>query len=92
MALVDFEHLVPQDHVLEKGSVLFRKEFYDTGLCIDAEGREQSLKAFARDWVVVAESGETSDEDGIDDGEVGASVFCVAPSIGMDQGHSEQQL
>ena len=58
VALVDFEHLVPRDHMLERGAVLFRKEFYDTGLCVDAQGQEMSLKAFARDWVVVVEPGE----------------------------------
>eukprot|EP00095_Tigriopus_kingsejongensis_P011297 maker-scaffold14_size734282-snap-gene-3.15 protein:Tk11297 transcript:maker-scaffold14_size734282-snap-gene-3.15-mRNA-1 annotation:"PREDICTED: nyctalopin-like" len=56
-ALVDFEHIVPRDHTLELGAVLFRKEFYDTGICVDANGQEQSLKGFARNWIKVVEPG-----------------------------------
>ena len=59
-ALVDFEHVVPRDHALERGAVLFRKEFYDSGLCVDgATGGERSLKAFARDNVVVVQPGSS---------------------------------
>ena len=61
-ALVDFEHVVPRDHALERGAVLFRKEFYDSGLCVDgATGGERSLKAFARDNVVIVEPGSSED-------------------------------
>ena len=57
-ALVDLEHVVPRDHALERGAVLFRKEFFDSGLCVDDAGNEVSLKAFARDHIVVVEPGE----------------------------------
>ena len=61
---MDFEHVVPRDHALERGAVLFRKEFYDSGLCVDdATGNEVSLKAFARDRVVVVEPGEQETVD-----------------------------
>ena len=36
------------------------KEFYDSGLCVDgATGDERSLKAFARDNIVVVEPGSS---------------------------------
>ncbi|XP_059086538.1 uncharacterized protein LOC131883171 isoform X1 [Tigriopus californicus] len=56
-ALVDFEHVVPREHTLQRGALLFRKEFYDSGICVDANGQEQSLKAFARNWIKVVEPG-----------------------------------
>ena len=39
------------------------KEFYDSGLCVDGAGNEVSLKAFARDHVVVVEPGEEEEDD-----------------------------
>ena len=65
-ALADFEHVVPREHVaLERGAVLFRKEFYDSGLCVDdATGNEVSLKAFMRDRIVVVEPGEDEEDIG----------------------------
>jgi len=65
-ALADFEHVVPREHVaLERGAVLFRKEFYDSGLCVDdATGNEVSLKAFMRDRIVVVEPGEDEEDKG----------------------------
>ena len=76
VALVDFEHLVPREHIHERGSILFRKEFYDTGLCIDAEGAERSLKAFAREWILVTEPGEDDDKEG--------HLVCSDPDIGEE--------
>ena len=56
---MDFEHAVPREHVdLERGAVLFLKEFYDSGLCVDDAGNEVSLKAFARQRIVVVEPGD----------------------------------
>jgi len=59
VALVDYEHVVPQDHNLTRGAVLFRKEFYDTGFCVNPEdGSVESLKSFARKWMLVETAGE----------------------------------
>lgn len=61
VALVDFEHVVPREHSLGRGAVLFRKEFYDSGVCYNSDGgdgEDVSLKAFAREWVSVVEPGE----------------------------------
>ena len=57
-ALVDFEHVIPIQHRLTLGDVLFRKEFYDTGTCVDDEGNENGLKAFVREWIQVVKQGE----------------------------------
>ena len=60
-ALVDFEHLVPRDAKLGRAAVLFRKEIYDSGLCVRdgaSGGGEESLKAFLRSYVFVSEPGE----------------------------------
>jgi hypothetical protein len=79
-ALVDFEHIVPRDHVLDRGAVLFRKEFYDSGLCVDdATGNEMSLKLFVRQRIVVAEPGERGDDDDQDTGIWLDRIQCVKP-------------
>ena len=64
--MVDFEHVVPRDHILERGAFLFRKEFYDTGICSGGgthHQEEKSLKAFAREWIEVVEPGEEEEEE-----------------------------
>ena len=49
-ALVDYDHIFPREHGMDLGALLFQKEFYDTGFCIDQTGVTHDLKAFARGW------------------------------------------
>ncbi len=65
-ALVDYEHVVPRDHAVERGALLFRKEFYDTGLCVDPSGNEVGLKAYLRERIVVSQPGEKEESLQVD--------------------------
>lgn len=73
---------------MQRGALLFRKEFYDSGICVDANGQEQSLKAFARNWIKVVEPGENQEE--LDEGqEQGSTPIELPPPPPSPIGHLE---
>merc|ERR1711915_673678 len=55
--LSDFDHLEETEREeFELGALIFKKEFYSSGLCVSATGEEVRLKKFARSWLEITEA------------------------------------
>ena len=48
---------------MEYGDLIFKKEFYSSGVCLGENGEEVRLKKFARSWLEITETGDEGSEN-----------------------------
>jgi len=62
--LADFDHLDDNEsRHLEMGDLIFKKEFYSSGLCLGENEEEMRLKKYARSWLEITETGDEDYEN-----------------------------
>eukprot|EP00091_Calanus_sinicus_P000937 TRINITY_DN10903_c0_g1_i1.p2 TRINITY_DN10903_c0_g1~~TRINITY_DN10903_c0_g1_i1.p2 ORF type:complete len:149 (+),score=45.84 TRINITY_DN10903_c0_g1_i1:862-1308(+) len=62
--LSDFDHLEENERRdMEFGDLIFKKEFYSSGVCLGENGEEVRLKKFARSWLEITETGDEGSEN-----------------------------
>ena len=75
--LSDFDHLEENEREkFELGDLIFKKEFYSSGMCVSATGEEVRLKKFARSWLEITEAGDEESEN--------FEIFCADSPLNDD--------
>lgn len=87
VALVDYEDIFDDDtsdgdDKMSLGALLFRKEFFDTGLCLGTDN--ERLKAFARRTISLAEGRGRQGQAG-----QGESQKCLVEEPGLNDRAAE---